>query len=60
VARRSFPIEDFEGFSVLFADEYSMTCTLKVPQLDVTLGKYIVINEFYVVELTDTNVILGV
>jgi hypothetical protein len=60
VARRGIPAENFEGFSVVVVDGYNMTCTQKVPQLDVTLGNYTVTDDFYVVELADTNVILGV
>ena len=32
----------------------------KVPQLGVALGNYIVTDDFYVLELLDTNIILGV
>ena len=60
VARRGIPIVDFEWFNVVVASGHCMPCTPKIPQLDVALGNYIVTNDFYVVELPDTNIILGV
>jgi hypothetical protein len=60
VARRGIPTIDFERFDVVVTGGRSMSCTQKISQLDVTLGNYTVTDDFYVVELADTNIILGV
>jgi hypothetical protein len=60
VAKRGIHTVNFGGFDVVVAGGRSMQCTKKIPQLDVALGNYIVIDDFYVVELPDTNIILGV
>jgi hypothetical protein len=59
-SKRHIPAEDFEGFNVVVEDEYNMTCTQRIRGLDVTLGNYILIDDFYVVDLGDTHVVLGV
>ena len=60
MAKRGIPIEDFEGFSVLVDGGRTMACTQMVPWLTVTVGNYSMTNDFYVVELAETNVVLGV
>jgi predicted aspartyl protease len=60
VAKRGIPTVDFEGFDVVVAGGRVMPCTQKIPQLCVALGNYTVTDDFYVVELQDTNIILGV
>jgi hypothetical protein len=60
VAKRSIPIMDFEGFDVAIASGSIMPCTQKIPQLRVVLGNHKFTDGFYVMELLDTNVILGV
>jgi hypothetical protein len=60
MAKRGIPIEYFEGFSVVVVDGYNMTCTQRIPRLDVILGNYTLTDDFYVVELADTKVVLGV
>ena len=37
-----------------------MECSKLIPKLQVTIGYYIVTNSFYVVDVADTNVVLGV
>ena len=37
-----------------------MECSKRIPKLKVTLGNYIVIETFYVVDVPDMNVVLGV
>ena len=37
-----------------------MTCTHRIIGLEVTLRNYTLIDEFYVVDLADTHVVLGV
>ena len=60
VARRPMDIEDFKGFNTVVADGFNMTCTQKIPRLAVTLGNYNLNDDFYVVDLADINIVLGV
>jgi hypothetical protein len=60
VAKRGIHMMDFEGFDVAVAGRHVIPCTQKISQLCLTLGNYTVTDDFYVVELQDTNVILGV
>ena len=60
VARRGILIEDFEGFNVVVTGGRIMACTQKVPWLTMTMGNYNMTDDFYVVELADTNVVMGV
>jgi hypothetical protein len=60
VARRGLRTEEFEGFHVAVADGYTMTCLDMVPDLEVKLGNYTLTDTFYVVDLSDTDVVLGV
>jgi len=53
-------IEDFEGSSVAVADGYNVSCTKKIPKLVVTLGKYTLTDDFYVVDLAESNIVLVV
>jgi len=51
---------NFEGFDVVVVGGHFIPCTWKILQLCLTLDNCTVIDDFYVVELQDTNVILGV
>jgi hypothetical protein len=57
---KTIPTEEFEGFSVVVADRYNLECTRRIRGLRVTMGNYTLIDDFYVVDLGDTNVVLGV
>ena len=59
VKRRDIQTESFYGFSVAEAS-HTMECSQRVPQLTVTLGNYIVMETFYVVDVPDMKVVLGV
>ena len=60
VRRREIPTDDFEGFSVLVPGDRTMQCMHYVPSLSITMGTYTLIYHFFVVDIPDTNVILGV
>jgi hypothetical protein len=60
VARRGLHTKEFGGFHVAMADAYTMTCLDMIPDLEVKLGNYTMIDTFYVVDLSDTDVVLGV
>ena len=59
VKRRGIHTESFDGFSVAAAG-HTMECSQRIPKLKVTLGNYTVIETFYVVDVPDMNVVLGV
>ena len=58
VTRRQIPTKDFEGFNVVVVDGYNMMCTQRIMGLEVTLGNYMLTNEFYVVDLAYIHVVL--
>ena len=59
VKKRDIQTESFDGFSVAAAG-HTMECSQRIPKLKVTLGNYTVIETFYVVDVPDMNVVLGV
>ena len=60
VQRREIPTNAFEGFFVLVPGDRNMQCMHYVPSLSVTMGTYTLTDHFFVVDIPDTNVILGV
>jgi hypothetical protein len=60
VSRRALQTEEFEGFDVAVADDHTVECLDRVPNLEMKLGNYTVRDTFYVVDLSDTYVVLGV
>ena len=58
--RRGLPIEEFEGFTVVVVGVRRMECTRRIPKLYITLGNYNLIDDFFIVDVPDTNVVLGV
>jgi hypothetical protein len=60
ISRRALQTEEFEGFDVAVAEGHTMECLDRVPNLEMKLGNYTVRDTFYVVDLSDTNVVLGV
>jgi len=60
VAWRGLRTEEFEGFIVVVENGYIMTCFDMVPDVEVKIGNYTLMDTFYVVNLLDTNVVLGV
>ena len=60
VSRWALQIEEFEGFDVVLADGHTVECLDIVSDLEIKLGNYTVRDTFYVVDLYDTDVVLGV
>jgi hypothetical protein len=60
VSRQALQTEEFEGFDVAVADGRRVECLDIVPDLEIKLGNYTVRDTFYVVELSKTDVVLGV
>jgi hypothetical protein len=59
VNKRHLPTAEFEGFLVEVAGGRIMPCNRYIPQMSLTLGRYSLTQDFYVMDLPDTNVILG-
>jgi hypothetical protein len=57
VSRRALQTEEFEGFDVVVADGHTVECLNKVPNLEIKLGNYTMRDTFYVVDLSDTDVV---
>jgi hypothetical protein len=60
VSRRALQTEEFWGFDVAVADGYTVECPDRVPNLEMKLGNYTMRDTFYVVDLSDTDVVLWV
>jgi hypothetical protein len=60
VERKGITTEAFEGFSVIIPGEDTLNCTRYVPQMTLSLGNYTITDDFFVVKVLDTNVVLGV
>ena len=60
VTMRKILEEDFEGFNVVVTYVYNMMCTHRIRGLEVTFGNYMLINEFCIMDLTYTHVVIGI
>jgi hypothetical protein len=60
VSKRHLPTIEFDGFMVEVQGGSTMPCERYIPQLNITLGRCSLTQDFYVMDLPDTNVILGV
>jgi hypothetical protein len=58
--RRHIPTVEFEGFKVEVASESIMPCDRYIMGMKLTLGRHNLIQDVYVMDLPDTNIILGV
>jgi hypothetical protein len=59
VSRRPLMTEDFEGFDVTVEDGHIVECLDKILDFEINLGNDTVRYTFYVVDLSDTHVLLG-
>jgi hypothetical protein len=53
VERRHIPTVDFEGFLVEVVGGRTIACDTYIPQMSLTLGRYTLAQEFYVVDIPD-------
>ncbi|KAH9311173.1 hypothetical protein KI387_026208, partial [Taxus chinensis] len=60
VAKKGLQTEEFEGFKVMVADGFHISCTKKISNLTMQLGNYEVKDDFYVVHIGDTDAVLGI
>jgi hypothetical protein len=58
--RRHIPTVEFEGFKVEVAGGSTMPCDRYILGMKLTLGRHELIQDVYVMDLPDTNIILGV
>jgi hypothetical protein len=57
---KHIPIVEFEGFKVEVASGSTMPCNRYIPGMKLTLGRHELVQDVYVMDLVDTNIILGV
>jgi hypothetical protein len=60
VERRGILTKEFEGFTVIIPGGHQMECIRWIPKLKITMGNYTLTDDFFVVDVLDTNVVLGV
>ena len=60
VEKINIPSELFDGFTVVIPGHNTMQCKTWVPKLQFTIGNYTFVDSFYVVDVADTDVVLGV
>jgi hypothetical protein len=58
--RRHIPMIEFEGFKVEVAGGRTMPYDRYIPGMNLTLGRHDLVQDVYVMDLPDTNIILGV
>jgi hypothetical protein len=58
--RRHIPTVEFEGFKVEVEGGSTMPCNRYIPGMKLTLGRNELVQDVYVMDLPDTNIILGV
>ena len=58
--RRRLSTKDFKGFIVVVVGSDRMECTKWITKLTIVLGNYSLTNDFFIVDETDTNVVLRV
>ena len=51
---------EFEGFLVLVSGDHTMQYTRYVPTLTIAMENYSMKNHFFVVDVPDTNMVMGV
>ena len=60
VKQRCLPMETRTGFQVKVAGGTLLPCTHLVPQLSITMANHTVTEDFFIVDLDDMEVILGI
>jgi hypothetical protein len=58
--RRHIPTIEFEGFKVEVAGGSTMPCNRYILGMKLTLGRHELVQDVYVMDIPDTNIILGV
>ena len=50
--------ETFDGFTIIIPGNNSVDCTKWIPKLQLTIGNHAITDNFYVVNVVDTNMVL--
>ena len=53
------PSEPFDGFTIVILGYNTRQCNTWIPKLQVTIRNYTYVDSFYVVDVADTNIVLG-
>ncbi|KAH9292872.1 hypothetical protein KI387_041945, partial [Taxus chinensis] len=59
VNRRGLHYDHFEGFDVTIAGGLTIPCKKRVNKVNILFGEYTLCDDFYVIDLKDNNVVLG-
>lgn len=59
VEKRGIQTEEFEGIRVRVADGYTLKCNRMITQLPLRVNNYEFKTDFYVVQMGDTDLVLG-
>ena len=59
VSRRGLHTEEHRGFKVMVADGFKIDCTKKISNLQLRLGDYDMTGDFFVVNIGDQDIVLG-
>lgn len=51
-------IEEFDGFTLIIPSGHQMEHTKWIPKLKITIGNYTLIDDFFMVDVLNTNVIV--
>lgn len=60
VARGGLPLEDFSRIQVIMADGFKKKCNKRVPQMSIEFDDYTITNDFCMIGIVDSNIILGI
>jgi hypothetical protein len=60
VERRGISTEEFDGFIVVILGGHQMIFTKWIPKLTTTMGNYSMTDDLFMMDIPDTNVVLGV
>jgi hypothetical protein len=60
VSRWALQTEEFDRLDVVVTDGHTVECLDRVSDLEIKLGNYTMRDTFYVVDLSDTDVVLGI
>jgi hypothetical protein len=53
-------MKDFDGFTMIILSGHHMGCTRWIPKLQITMGNNTLIDYLFLVDVPDTNVVIGV
>lgn len=59
VAKWGLQVEEFSRFDVRVASGDTLNCSGRIPQLNIQMGDYTLVDDLYVIKLEGLNVILG-